>query len=59
MDLAKAHVAAINRMAGDKNKQAYEIFNVGTGRGVSVLELVHKFEEVSGEEFTNDKAILG
>ena len=36
-----------NRMAGDKNKQAYEIFNVGTGRGVSVLELVHKFEEVN------------
>ena len=33
VDLAKAHVAAINRMAGDKNKQAYEIFNVGTGRG--------------------------
>ena len=33
---------------GDKNKQAYEIFNVGTGRGVSVLELVHKFEEVNG-----------
>ena len=47
VDLAKAHAAAINRMAGDKNKQAYEIFNVGTGRGVSVLELVHKFEEVS------------
>ena len=47
VDLAKAHVAAINRMAGDKNKQAYEIFNVGTGRGVSVLELVHKFEEVN------------
>ena len=47
VDLAKAHVAAINRMAGDKNKQAYEIFNVGTGRGVSVLELVRKFEEVN------------
>ena len=47
VDLAKAHVAAINRMAGNKNKQAYEIFNVGTGRGVSVLELVHKFEEVN------------
>lgn len=35
-------------MIEDKNKQPYEIFNVGTGRGVSVLELVHKFEEVNG-----------
>lgn len=47
-DLAKAHVAAIGRMVGDKNKENYEIFNIGTGRGVSVLELVNKFEEVNG-----------
>ena len=47
VDLAKAHVAAIRRMIEDKNKETYEIFNIGTGRGVSVLELVHKFEEVN------------
>ncbi len=47
-DLARAHVAAIGRMAGDKNKERYEIFNVGTGRGVSVLELVTRFEQVNG-----------
>ena len=34
-------------MIEDKNKAPYEIFNIGTGRGVSVLELVHKFEEVN------------
>ena len=47
VDLAKAHVAAIRRMIEDQNKHSYEIFNIGTGRGVSVLELVHKFEEVN------------
>ena len=48
VDLAKAHVAAISRMIDGKEKQPYEIFNIGTGNGVSVLELVHKFEEVNG-----------
>ncbi|MFG6341385.1 MAG: UDP-glucose 4-epimerase GalE [Alistipes sp.] len=48
VDLAKAHVAAISRMVENKSEERYEIFNIGTGRGVSVLELVHKFEEVNG-----------
>ena len=47
VDLAKAHVVAITRMVEDKNKQKYEIFNVGTGNGVSVLELVESFERVN------------
>lgn len=47
VDLAKAHVATINRMTQDKMKTDYEIFNVGTGRPVSVLELVTKFEQVN------------
>ena len=46
-DLAKAHVVAISRMVGGRNKERYEVFNVGTGRGVSVLELVHGFERVN------------
>lgn len=47
MDLAKAHVVAMARMDENKSKADYEIFNIGTGRGLSVLELVHKFEEVN------------
>lgn len=48
VDLAKAHVAAIRRMIDDKNKERYEIFNIGTGRAVSVFELVKTFERVNG-----------
>lgn len=44
VDLARAHVVAIERMVQNKNKERYEIFNVGTGRPVSVFELVHGFE---------------
>ena len=47
VDLAKAHVAVIDRMTQDRMNQDYEIFNVGTGRPVSVLELVTKFEQVN------------
>lgn len=47
VDLAKAHVVAITRMVEDRNKEKYEIFNVGTGNGVSVLELVRSFERVN------------
>lgn len=47
VDLAKAHVAAISRMVDNKNKERYEIFNVGTGRAVSVFELVKTFERVN------------
>lgn len=48
VDLAKAHVVAMNRILEDKQKQSVEIFNIGTGRGLSVLELIHKFEEATG-----------
>ncbi|MCR4565284.1 MAG: UDP-glucose 4-epimerase GalE [Bacteroidales bacterium] len=48
VDLAKAHVAAVARMLGGKMKADYEIFNVGTGRPVSVAELVNSFEKVNG-----------
>ncbi len=47
VDLAKAHVTAVSRMLDDKNKERYEIFNIGTGRAVSVLELVNTFEKVN------------
>ena len=48
LDLAKAHVFAVTRMIDGKMKKDYEIFNVGTGRPVSVLELVNAFEKVNG-----------
>lgn len=48
VDLAKAHVVAIRRMLENENKERYEVFNIGTGRGVSVLELIRRFEEVNG-----------
>jgi len=47
VDLAKAHVFAVTRMVDGKMKQPYEIFNIGTGRPVSVLELVNAFEKVN------------
>ena len=47
-DLAKAHVCAVTRMIEDKMDEPYEIFNIGTGRPVSVLELVNSFERVNG-----------
>jgi len=48
VDLAKAHVVAVNRLLENRNKASYEIFNLGTGNGVSVLEAVHAFEKASG-----------
>lgn len=47
VDLARAHVAAVGRMIAQKMKSSYEIFNVGTGRPVSVLELIQCFERVN------------
>lgn len=49
VDLAKAHVVAIERMLDNKSDEKVEVFNLGTGNGVSVLELIRVFEEVSGE----------
>ncbi len=48
VDLAKAHVIAIDRMTGKKSLEKVEIFNLGTGVGVSVLQLIKVFEQVSG-----------
>lgn len=48
VDLAKAHVIAMNRILQNKQKDKVEVFNIGTGRGVSVLELIHAFEAATG-----------
>lgn len=49
VDLAKAHVKAIERMLEDQSDEQVEIFNLGTGTGLSVLELIALFEKVSGQ----------
>lgn len=48
VDLAKAHVTAVQRLIENKNKKRFEVFNLGTGKGVSVLEAIASFEKVSG-----------
>ena len=48
VDLAKAHVIAVKRLVEGRNKNNYEVFNLGTGTGVSVLEAIKSFERVSG-----------
>jgi len=48
VDLAQAHVVAISRLLSGKQKSAFEIFNLGTGKGYSVLEIIRTFEKVTG-----------
>lgn len=50
VDLAKAHVAAIKRLESAKADRNYEVFNLGTGKGSSVLEIIHAFEASTGEK---------
>ena len=50
VDVAKAHVAALKRLVDSKNETNFEVFNLGTGTGSSVLEVIQSFERVSGEK---------
>lgn len=50
VDLANAHVVALQRLFSEENLLNYEVFNLGTGKGNSVLEVVHAFEKVTGEK---------
>lgn len=47
VDLAKAHIAALKRLLDKRNKNSYEYFNIGTGKGTSVLEVIETFEKVN------------
>ncbi len=49
-DLAKAHVKSLKRLLNNNNAEKYEVFNLGTGTGSTVLEVVHAFEEASGQK---------
>src|ERR1035437_4434385 len=50
VDVAKAHVIATERLLKGKNKSSYEVFNLGTGTGHSVLEAINTFEKATGEK---------
>jgi UDP-glucose 4-epimerase len=50
VDLAKAHVMALKRLIEERNKENYEVFNLGAGTGVSVLEAIAAFERATGEK---------
>jgi len=50
VDLAKAHIVALSRLINSKNKAAFEVFNIGTGKGNSVLEVIKSFEKVTGKK---------
>ncbi|MDX5428238.1 MAG: GDP-mannose 4,6-dehydratase, partial [Bacteroidota bacterium] len=49
VDLARAHVAALNRLINERNESPMEIFNLGTGKGSTVLEVIQAFEKVTGK----------
>lgn len=50
VDLAKAHVAAVKRLEDDKAHGNYEVFNLGTGKGSTVLQVIDAFERSTGEK---------
>ncbi|GGG95540.1 UDP-glucose 4-epimerase [Polaribacter pacificus] len=50
VDLAKAHIAALERLLDRRNKENFEYFNIGTGTGSSVLEVIKSFEKVSNQK---------
>ena len=47
VDLAKAHIVALKRILSEKSKKDYEVFNIGTGKGNSVLDIIKTFEKVN------------
>ncbi|MCK4748529.1 MAG: UDP-glucose 4-epimerase GalE [Bacteroidales bacterium] len=49
VDLARAHVVAIGRLLEKKQKNRFEVFNLGTGKGFSVFEIIRAFEKATGE----------
>jgi UDP-glucose 4-epimerase len=49
-DIAVAHIYALERLRDKQNKESFEVFNLGTGRGYSVLEVINAFEKVTGKK---------
>jgi len=61
VDIAKAHIVALERMLNDNQKKPVEIFNLGTGNGFSVLEVIRAFEKTTGVKlnYTNTQRRMG
>ena len=59
VDLAKAHVVALERLLKDRNSSQFETFNIGTGKGSSVLEVVNAFEQFTNMSATNPIQTIG
>ena len=51
-DIADAHVKALNNLLDGKNKKQLNLYNLGTGEGVSVIEVIQSFEKVSGKKLS-------
>lgn len=49
VDLAESHVTALQRLLNKNNQERFELFNIGTGQGTSVLEIINTFQEVTGQ----------
>lgn len=56
VDLAKAHIIALQRMQNEKMRADYEVFNLGTGNGFSVLEVINAFEKSTGQKLNREFA---
>jgi UDP-glucose 4-epimerase len=56
MDIASAHTMALDYLGARKNAANYEIFNVGSGNGITVLEAIHSFEKISGLKLNYEMA---
>ncbi len=50
VDLAKAHVQACKRLLHNKQTSSFEVYNIGTGQGTSVLEMIAAFEKITGQK---------
>ena len=54
VDLAEAHVSAVDRLTNEETNESYEFFNIGTGKGYSVLEVIKSFERVNKVQLPYD-----
>ena len=52
MDLAKAHVVALKRLLDNSSEKNYDVFNLGTGKGNTVLEVIESFQKSTGEKLS-------
>lgn len=57
VDLAKAHVIALERLLNKRNKNNYEVYNIGSGKGTSVIEVINAFEKITKKPLNHKIAV--